>query len=82
MLAHPATALPKLHKLIQPAMGGEDAHMHGFAKPLKKERRQRVPDSHRFEKSQAFGLGERAHSEARFKLNDLVRKTKDKLLCL
>ena len=35
VLVDPATPLPKLHKLIQAAMGWEDVHMHGFAKPVK-----------------------------------------------
>jgi hypothetical protein len=50
VLVDPATTLPKLHKLVQAAMGWEDVHMHGFAKPLKNERYQRVPASRRFEK--------------------------------
>ena len=82
VLVAPATPLPKLHKLIQAAMGWEDAHMHGFAKPLKNERYYRVPASHRFEKSDDFGWGERPNSEARFKLHDLVQEPKDKLLYL
>lgn len=47
VLVDPATPLPKLHNLIQAAMGWEDAHMHGFAKPLKNERYYRVPARHR-----------------------------------
>lgn len=50
VLVDPATPLPKLHKLIQAAMGWEDVHLHGFAMPMKNERYYRVPANRRFEK--------------------------------
>jgi hypothetical protein len=82
VLVDPATPLPKLHKLIQSAMGWEDVHLHGFAVPLKSERYYRVPASRRFEKPDAVNWGEPAHNEARFKLQDVMAAPKDKLLYL
>lgn len=82
VLVDPATPLPKLHKLIQSAMGWEDVHLHGFAVPLKSERYYRVPASRRFEKPEAVNWGEPAHNEARFKLQDVMAAPKDKLLYL
>lgn len=82
VLVDPATPLPKLHKLIQAAMGWEDMHMYGFAKPLKNEHYYRVAASRRFEKPIDDGWGERANNVARFKLQDLVGQPKDKLLYL
>jgi hypothetical protein len=82
VLVDPATPLPKLHKLVQAAMGWEDVHMHGFAKPQKNERYHRVLASRRFEKPSGLGWGERANNEARFKLQDLMGQPKDKLLYL
>jgi hypothetical protein len=55
VLVDPATPLPKLHKLIQSAMGWEDVHLHGFAVPLKNEHYDRVHASRRFEKPKADG---------------------------
>lgn len=82
VLVDPTTPLPKLHKLIQAAMGWEDEHMHGFAVPLKNERYYRVQASRRFEKPNAVNWGEPAYNEARFKLQDVMREPKDKLLYL
>lgn len=82
VLVDPATPLPKLHKLIQAAMGWEDVHMHGFAVPLKNERYYRVPASRRFEKPNPDGWGETSHNESRYKLQDLLHAPKDKLLYL
>lgn len=82
VLVNSATPLPKLHKLIQVAMGWEDVHMHGFAVPLKNERFYRVQASSRFEKPQADGWGEPANNETRFRVMDLMRDPKDKLLYL
>lgn len=82
VLVDPATTLPKLHKLIQAAMGWEDVHMHGFAWPFKSESYFRVPASRRFEKPSADGWGEPANNEARFKLQDVMAQPKDKLLYL
>jgi hypothetical protein len=82
VLVDPATPLPKLHKLIQAAMGWEDEHMHGFAVPLKNERYYRVQASRRFEKPNADGWGASANNEARFRLQDVMRDPKDKLLYL
>ncbi len=82
VLVDPAIPLPKLHKLIQVAMGWEDEHMHAFAVPLKNERYYSVPASRRFEKPDAVNWGEPAHNEARFKLQDVMAAPKDKLLYL
>ena len=82
VLVDPATPLPKLHKLIQAVMGWHDAHMHGFAKPLKTEVYYRVPANRRYETSSAEGWGERANNEALFKLQDVMAEPKDKLLYL
>jgi hypothetical protein len=82
VLVDPATPLPKLHKLIQAAMGWEDEHMHGFAVPLKNERYYRVQASRRFEKPNADGWGAPANNEARFRLQDVMCDPKDKLLYL
>lgn len=82
VLVDPGTPLPKLHKLIQAAMGWEDEHMHGFAVPLKNERYYRVQASRRFEKPNAVNWGEPAYNEARFKLQDVMRDPKEKLLYL
>jgi len=82
VLVDPATLLSKLHKLVQAAMGWEDVHMHGFAVPLKNEHYYRVQASRRFEKPSADGWGERANNETRFKLQDVMREPKDKLLYL
>jgi len=45
----PATPLPKRHKWIQAAMGWEDAHLHGFALPLRNESDGRIPGIRRFD---------------------------------
>lgn len=82
VLMDPAITLPKLHKLIQAAMGWEDVHMHGFAKPLKNERFWRVPSIRRFEKRTPQSLGEAANNETRFRVMDLLQEPKDKLLYL
>jgi hypothetical protein len=82
VLVDPAIPLPKLHQLIQAAMGWEDEHMHGFALPLKNERYYSVPASRRFEKPDAVNWGEPACNEARFKLQDVMAAPKDKLLNL
>lgn len=82
VLVDPATPLPKLHKLIQVAMGWEDVHMHGFAVPMKSERYYRVQASRRFEAPQVDGWGEPANNESRFKLQDVMAAPKDKLLYL
>ena len=82
VLVDPATPLPKLHTLIQSAMGWEDVHLHGFAVPLKSERYYSVPASRRFETPNAVDWGEPAHNEARFKLQDVMAAAKDKLLYL
>jgi Plasmid pRiA4b ORF-3-like protein len=82
VLVDPATTLPKLHKLIQAAMGWDDVHLHGFALPLKGESYWRVPSMRRFEKPNLDGWGEPAQNESRFKLQDLLHAPKDKLLYL
>jgi len=82
VLVDPATPLPKLHKLIQSAMGWEDVHLHGFAVPLKSERYYRVPASRRYEKPNPDIWSEPANNESRYKLQDLMRQPKDKLLYL
>jgi hypothetical protein len=82
VLVDPATPLPKLHKLIQAAMGWDDEHMHGFAVSLKNEPYYRVQASRRFEKPNADGWGAPANNEARFRLQDVMRDPKDKLLYL
>jgi hypothetical protein len=73
---------PKLHKLIQAAMGWQDMHMHGFAVPLQSEAYDRVPASRRYEKDTADGWGEPTNNEIRYELQDLLRQPKDKLLYL
>jgi hypothetical protein len=80
VLVDPGITLPKLHKLIQAAMGWEDVHMHGFAKPVKNERFWRVPSIRRFEKRTPQSLGEAANNETRFRVMDLLQEPKDKLL--
>jgi hypothetical protein len=82
VLVDPATPLPKLHKLVQAAMGWEDAHLHGFALPLKNESYHRVPGNRRFEKGSDLDLGEPAQNEARYRLQDLLKAPRDKLLYL
>lgn len=80
VLVDPATPLPKLHKLIQAAMGWEDAHLHGFALPLKNEDYWRVPSVRRFERPNPDNWGEPSNNESRYKLHDLLHEPKDKLL--
>jgi Plasmid pRiA4b ORF-3-like protein len=66
VLVDPATPLLELHKLIQAAMGWEDVHLHGFAKPVKNERFWRAPSIRRFEKRTVQSFGEAANNETRF----------------
>ena len=80
VLVDPATPLPKLHRIIQAAMGWEDVHLHGFALPLKTESYWRVPGLRRFEKPSADGWGEPAQNESRFTVADLLQAPKSKLL--
>lgn len=82
VLVDPATPLPKLHTLIQTAMGWDDEHLHGFALPLKKESYYRVPVSRRYEMPDLDIGDEPANNEARYKLQDLLKAPKDKLLYL
>lgn len=82
VLVDPTITLSKLHQLIQAAMGWADVHLHGFALPLKNERYYRVPSIRRFEKPNPDGWGEPAQNESRFKLQDLLKTPKDKLLYL
>lgn len=82
VLVNPATTLPKLHKLIQTLMGWQDEHSHGFALPLKNEGYYRVPGCRRYEKPGLESWDDPANNEARYKLQDLLKKPKDKLLYL
>jgi hypothetical protein len=82
VLVDPAMSLAKLHKVIQAAMGWENAHLHGFAQPLKNERYYRVAANRRYEPVNADSWGEPANNEARFTLQDVMRAPKDKLLYL
>lgn len=82
VLVDPATPLPKLHTLIQVAMGWEDDHLHGFALPLKNESYYDVPSTRRFEMPNVDDWGEPAQDETRFKVQELLKAPKDKLLYL
>ena len=82
VLVSPATPLPKLHKLIQAAMGWDNAHMYGFALPKKNERYYSVPAENRFDIPDPLDLLNSTNHETDFKLNDLLKAPKDKLLYL
>ena len=82
VLVSPATPLPKLHKLIQAAMSGDNAHMYGFALPKKNERYYSVPAENRFDIPDPLDLLNSTNHETDFKLNDLLKAPKDKLLYL
>ena len=82
VLVDPATTLPKLHKLIQAVMGWQDAHMHGFALPLRNEGYYAVPGSRRYEKPDIDSWDDPTNNETRYKVRDLLKAPKDKLLYL
>ena len=82
IIVEPGTTLRKLHKVIQAAMGWKDCHLHAFAKPSANQRFYRVPRSNVFEPRNADAWGEPANDDSKFKLSDLLRAPKDKLLYL
>ncbi len=82
VLVDPGITLRKLHAVIQAAMGWENAHMHAFAQPSGSQRFWRVPRNCVYEPRDADAWGEPANDDARCKVGDLLRASKDKLLYL
>jgi Plasmid pRiA4b ORF-3-like protein len=82
VLVDPSTTLRKLHTVIQAAMGWEDDHMYGFAQPMGREDYYRVPMNRKFERPNDMDFGDPANDDAKYKVSDLLRAPKDKLLYL
>ena len=88
VVVDPNISLSKLHKIIQAAMGWEDAHLYGFALHNGKASASywRAPPEHKFEPPQnneGFGAGfdfETSQSDRTTRLKDVLQAPKDKLL--
>lgn len=80
VMVDPGTTLRKFHKVIQAAMGWEDCHLHAFAMPSGSQRFYRVPHNNVFEPRNAEAWGEPANDDSKYKVGDLLRAPKDKLL--
>ena len=82
VLVDPSMTLHKLHQVIQAAMGWEDDHLYGFAQPMAREDYYRVPKDRRFGRPHDMDYGDSVNDDAKYKVSDLLRSPKDKLLYL
>jgi len=82
VLVDPGITLNKLHKVIQAAMGWEDDHLYGFAKPTGNQRFYRTPREQAFEPRNGDTWDEEANDASKYKVSDLLLAPKDKLLYL
>jgi Plasmid pRiA4b ORF-3-like protein len=84
VIVDPSIPLSKLHKIIQAAMGWEDAHLYGFALHNGKPSASywRALSNQKFEPPQNDdGMGwDRSNSDRTTLLSHVLRKPKDKLL--
>jgi Plasmid pRiA4b ORF-3-like protein len=80
VLVDPSMTLRKLHKVIQAAMGWEDYHLYGFALPHGSASYWRIPRGRKFEPPQDDDWSEPANNDIKYKISDVLRAPKDKLL--
>lgn len=83
ILVAPDVTLRRLHTIIQAAMGWDNAHRYFFALPTRAgENVWRIPSIRRWEPPNDDGWGERANSDGRTRLGEVLRAPRDRLLYL
>lgn len=83
VLVEPDITLRALHKVIQAAMGWDDAHLYAFAQPLRAtESFWKIPNLRKWQKPDPDSWGEPVGNDAKVKLSQLLTAPKQRLLYL
>jgi len=83
VLVEPDITLRALHKVIQAAMGWDDAHLYAFAQPLRAtDSFWKIPNLRKWQKPDPDSWGEPVGNDAKVKLCQLLTAPKQRLLYL